>query len=340
MNNQLIDMIRQIKSDPKFNNYKEAKVKQTIILRILNILGWDPYNANEIIPELSVGGKRVDYSLRIDDKDKAFIEVKNAGEPLEDHQEQLLEYAFKQGVSLAILTNGKNWWFYLPLMEGSWEQRRFYALDLFDQDEKEIASKFIDLLSKEKLRTGESIDNAKKILENKNMEKLINEIIPKAWHKLLAEMDDDFIELLSKKVEDLCGYRPKIESIENFIGTLATPKPSETGTINQAPTYQKISSFELLGQRYEVDKWIEMLLKLSEVMAHRHSNEFEKVLDLKGSKRPYFTKNKNALRIPRKINKTDIYVETNLSANSIVKISKDLIKLFGYKENDLKIFTQ
>jgi len=56
-----------------------------------------------------------------------------------------------------------------------------------------------------------------------------------------------------------------------------------------------------------------------------------------GRKRPYFTRNPNELRNPKRINNTDIYIETNLSANSIVKLSKSIISLFGYKENDLSI---
>lgn len=46
------------------------------------------------------------------------------------------------------------------------------------------------------------------------------------------------------------------------------------------------------------------------------------------------------LREPEKIKDTDIYVETNLSANSIVSLSKKVIKLFGYDENELIIHTK
>ena len=35
------------------------------------------------------------------------------------------------------------------------------------------------------------------------------------------------------------------------------------------------------------------------------------------------------------INNSDIYIETNHSANSIVKICKKLLRLFGYSDGDL-----
>ena len=60
------------------------------------------------------------------------------------------------------------------------------------------------------------------------------------------------------------------------------------------------------------------------------------MLLLKGRKRPYFTKNANELRLPEKIRGTDIFVETNLSANSIVSLCEDVLSLFGYKDS-LKI---
>ncbi|MEN3016620.1 MAG: type I restriction endonuclease [Candidatus Methanosuratincola petrocarbonis] len=352
MNDKLFDAIKQLKSSKQLYSYDEAKIKQTVVLRILDILGWDHYNADEVVPEYSVRGKRVDYSLKIGNENKAFIEVKKPNESLEDHQEQLLEYAFAEGVGLALLTNGIDWWFYLPLAEGSWEQRRFYSINLHDQETEEIASKFLDLLSKEKIRSGEAISNAKRILESKYRDKKVNEAIPQAWHRLITEVDEELVELLSKRVENICGLRPGVELIEGFLkrlgppassGSLDLPKESKrkapSAPSNSMIAYSnlKIRAFDFRGQRYEVDTWIEMLLKLSEMMSYEHGRDFEKVLALRGKKRPYFSRNKNELRDPKKVGNSEIYLETNLSANSIVKIAKQVVTLFGYKEDDLKI---
>lgn len=57
-------------------------------------------------PEYTVANKRVDYALRVDNHNKAFIELKKIGTDLEQHQEQLLNYSFQEGLRLAILTNG------------------------------------------------------------------------------------------------------------------------------------------------------------------------------------------------------------------------------------------
>jgi predicted type IV restriction endonuclease len=111
-------------------------------MRILANLGWNPFNINEVKPEYSVAGRRVDYSLRIYDANKVFLEVKKMGEELDRHQDHLLDYSFKEGVKLAVLTNGMTWWFYLPLQEGSWEQRKFFAIDILQQEPAHIADRF------------------------------------------------------------------------------------------------------------------------------------------------------------------------------------------------------
>jgi len=80
-----------------------------------------------------------------------------------------------------------------------------------------------------------------------------------------------------------------------------------------------------------------MLVTIANFVASTHKDEFEKVLSLRGRKQPYFTKNSRELRSPKKINNTDIYVETHFSADMIVELSKRIIRLFGYKEDDLSI---
>jgi len=164
MEEKMLELIKKIHSDRQLLSFDEAATKQAVILRILSSLGWDPFNIDEVHPEYSVGGKNVDYALRHDNYNKVFIEVKKVGEDLDRHQEQLLNYSFQEGVKLAILTNGITWWFYLPLHEGSWEQRRFYTIEIYDQDANEIVQKFIDFLSKENVNLWECYSQCRKCL--------------------------------------------------------------------------------------------------------------------------------------------------------------------------------
>jgi len=352
---QLTTFIENLKGDRRIVSFDEAATKQAIVLRLLSILGWDTFNIDEVTPEYSVGGRKVDYSLRVNGANRVFIEVKKIGEELENHQEQLLNYSFQEGIKLAVLTNGITWWFYLPLHEGSWEQRRFYTIDIIQQDTEEIVSKFVDFLSKENITSGKAIQNAEAVYKSHRKQSILKDTLPKAWNKIISDADEALIELISETTEKLCGYKPNPEMVEQFIfknkeQLLISVVPSARPTIPIIPkttrratpiamsyTGKSISAFYFRDTKYEVRSWKDLLIQLVNLLYTSHSRDFEKVLTLKGRKRPYFTHNVNELRAPQKISGTNIFVETNLSANNIVKICFDLLAVFGYSQRDLKI---
>ncbi len=286
-------------------------------------------------------------------KSKVFIEVKKADEDLEKHQEQLLSYSFKEGVELAILTNGIKWWFYLPLREGSLEQRKFYTIDIYDQDSEDIVNKFQDFLAKENVISDKAIENAENLYKSKQKQCLIKETLPKAWKKIITEPDDLLVELLAETTEKLCGYKPDNKMVENFLAKVVqemTTQPKKGITtscqvqsnetfwsLSEDFTGKSIKAFIFKGVRYPVDSWKEMLMKVLNLMLSAHGGQFDKIFNLKGRKRLYFTRNPKELRSPERINNTDIYVETHFSAKSIVELCKKIITLFGYKEDDLSI---
>jgi len=219
MEKKLSEIINDLQSDKNLVTFDEAATKQTIILRILSCLGWDQYNRNVVYPEYTVGTKKVDYALIIDQRSVVFIEVKKVGEDLEkeNHQEQLLNYSFQQGVKLAILTNGITWWFYLPLQEGNWEKRKFYSIDINEQDSEEISTKFIDFLSFENVKNGIGFTNAENVKKATDKHKILKETIPKAWRKIVNEFNPSLIELINETIEKISGYRADEQLIKDYI---------------------------------------------------------------------------------------------------------------------------
>ena len=114
MKTRLKEVIERVRSDKTIPALDEANVKQGVILRILNALGWDTFDIEEVRPEHSVGSRRVDYVLRPDGRNKVFLEAKRPNEDLSNHAPQLLDYSFREGVSLAVLTNGLTGGFICP----------------------------------------------------------------------------------------------------------------------------------------------------------------------------------------------------------------------------------
>ncbi len=250
----LLEFVKSIQKNQDLLIYDEASTKQAVILPILSKLNWDIFNRNEVYPEYSTEGKRVDYSLRMMNANKVFIEVKRISVDLESHTRQLLNYSFQEGVSLAILTNGITWWFYLPLNLLNWEQRKFLTIELSEQNADEISARFTEFLSRENIDSGKSIESALKIFKSKQRSFKIQETMPKAWIKIINEPDKIFVELLSDATEKLCGYKPSEDIVTNYIRTnifpkfISSPPQSILPQISKPPQIQHLRGKD--GERF------------------------------------------------------------------------------------------
>jgi len=210
--------INQIQENLRRGTFQnEAAVSQGIVLKVLNALGWDTYDTQIVAPEYAVGGRRVDYALCYPStRPSVFIEVKQVGKS-DGADKQLFEYAFHEGVPLAVLTDGQEWNFYLPSGQGAYSERRFYFLDLLERDTKEICFRLDRYLSYARIKSGEARNSANSDYQDKSrQQEAVNEI-PKAWQILLTETDESLVELLSEKVEEICGFKPSREAIESFL---------------------------------------------------------------------------------------------------------------------------
>jgi len=216
MGSGLLEFLKKIQAK-QLGNLDEISTKQTIILPILGHLGWDQSELDEIYPEYGVGGQRVDYAINCKSDNKVFIEAKRVNEDLDNHQRQLLNYAFSEGVKLAILTNGTTWWFYLPLQPVKWEQRKFYAIEIYNQTIEEIEKKLLDLISKENVASGQYFQNAEKIYRSKLKTKRIEETMPKVWERIIKEPDESLVDLIAEATERSCGYRPDMDKVKSFL---------------------------------------------------------------------------------------------------------------------------
>lgn len=250
MNENLAEIIDDIQKD--IGNYEELgefAIKQVVILRVIQSLGWNIFDLKEVKPEfpINIVGRngKVDYSLRIGEINKVFLEIKKSSEPLEKHQGQLLDYAFAEGVKLAILTNGLTWWFYLSLYEGGWEQRKFYTIDFVQQNLVDIVDMFDSLLSKEKIRNGRAYECAEKYLNERINKEKLKTTIPKVWDEMVSQPNIKLVELLVEETEKMYGYRPSIDLVEEFMSTIAEIKikyPSNETKVIIDSQYQDIDS--------------------------------------------------------------------------------------------------
>lgn len=212
--NNILDNIR-LDKDGLLNSSEES-IKTSIILRLLQKLGWDIFDHKVLRAEYTNGRGRVDYALCERDNLKVLIEAKKANEVLDNHEEQLLKYSFEVGVELAILTNGFTWWFYLPLEKGHWKERKFLTIDILNQTNEVIIDRFEKFLSKENILNGHAEKNAKESYNNSKIKETVKNELPIIWNNLLKKPDDLLVDLLKEEVEKKLGYTFDVNLIKDF----------------------------------------------------------------------------------------------------------------------------
>jgi len=348
---KLIEFIRKIQSDDRFSTFDEAAIKQGVVLKILSLLDWDPFDVDEVQPEYEIQGGKVDFCLKKQKTNKVFILVKKNGKDFLKHQDKVLSVSVQGKVPVGILTNGMTWWFFLPLVQGSADEKKFLTIELENQKAEEASETFENFLTKEIVLSGEAEKAAEDIYTAKQRDFFIKETLPKAWAQLMSDPKKWLADILGSVTEELCGYHPEREVIEEFISSKFTEKPSLESLIQpkaaaqpppvkstvQADDYtgKSILSFTLKGTRYETKSWKAMYLKFCEVVFSKHKDDLDVLFTLSKPGKEYFSKNPYQLLTCEKIAGTSLYVDVNLTAKEVVDLTYRMLHLLGYKDNVL-----
>jgi hypothetical protein len=366
MKKQIVAYLKDLKAG-KPQPRDEAAIKQAVVLRLLSHLGWDIFDVEEVCPDFAAGSGSVSYALRIDSASKVFLEVRRRAEGYDDVHRELAALAAAEGVELAAHTDGCRWWFYLPAVKGGLSQKRCHLVDALEQKPDEAAAELIALLSRERVASGDYLESARAVHQQQRR-KLAAEVLPEAWNKVLAGPNKILVEILSDATEKICGCKAEPGVVEAFLrahharwtlspaeNPAAPPARTAEAPAPEAPpdpgpeartrkpelfANKAIHSFSFRGTTYAVKSWEEMLTTVCDHFAVQHPHEFEKVLWLYDDQHPCFSRYSDQLRIPEKIKKTNIYVETKLAPEDIVKTVGDLLTEFGYAHEDLVIHTR
>jgi len=109
---QTILAIRQKLPGLRKQGLKETPTRTIIIDPLLEALGWDVRDPDEVELEYpTVDGKSVDYALKLNKSPVLLVEAKPLDDPLQDVKAitQVVGYAANNGIVWCILTNGVLW---------------------------------------------------------------------------------------------------------------------------------------------------------------------------------------------------------------------------------------
>ena len=355
----LQERLETIRSAPAPQNEESAKLQ--ILAPILQNLGWDPFGP-EVLYEHPVGGKggggRVDLALKSSGRVVALIEAKTPGANLSSHVGQVLGYAFHEGVDICVLTTGLEWWLYLPRESGPPQERRFAVLRVRDDPVEQLLEDFGAFLSKDTLVNGQAERRAKAVRKAGLEAAQLNKEIPRIWTQMLVEPDEELVELLGKRVYEKVNLRPTKPQVVAALQGSPIPSaavPAEPSVATSSPTQPQQSAkpkkpqpsvkpiaMELWGERYEVKSHADALRKVLDVLYERHSDEFSRVLEVRGSKYPYAARDPQMLKPEgQKYNyqqsESGYFFDLWLNAKGFKRRTRQFLTHFGHDPSDFRV---
>lgn len=355
-------VLEKVRGGPTPPNEEAAKFQ--IIAPVLQGLGWDPSSGTEVLVEHRVettkGSGRVDFALRDDGHTVAHIEAKAPGLDLSRYARQAVGYGFDEGVDICALTTGLEWQLYLPRAKRPHKERLFATLHLVQDRVDQLAEDLETFLGKENLLTGRSERRAKEVLEARRQADILKTKLPEIWSWMVHEPDERLVELVVGQAYEKLNLRPTAEQVKAVlrgspVPTVTPPEPTPPAGPRQRPKQEskdpqpkrrspkrgaKIVAYQLWGVRHEVSTWKELLVGVAEALYQQHRHGFaDRILDLQGRTNPYASRSENDVAAPKLVGASGIYLHTNLSSAAIKRRANELLELFGYSADDLRIET-
>lgn len=362
------ELIQRLANDKNLAGSSEQATREVAVLPVLECLGWEIFDASEVVREFSAGDGKVDYCLKTGQKNHILIEVKRAGTPLDEHQEQLLKYSFAEGAPLAVLTDGLVWWLYISKGETNWKDRRFLIVNFSKQTKGEACRELMRFLKKEEVKNGNAVKEAQKEFDKLQQEKKAIGEIPKAWERLVSEPEELLVDLLREKTTELSEFEPSNEQVIDFLKGLVSRQDADLQNLllksnkskmprsikiakedprgmrlhkrvkvnlgNIGVTHRKPEAFWLNEVRYEVRNWIDIVIQICGQKAEEVGDNFgEYVINIKGKKRLYFSEDRDKLSEPELIPNSNFFVSKTFSAKNCLDLAKKLIEAF-YDSSD------
>ncbi|AOA58299.1 type I restriction endonuclease [Acinetobacter larvae] len=229
----------------------EETTKQALILPLLDILGFSPYDPTKVLAEFAAdfpgvkATERVDYALYCNNQPVMFIEAKSYSADLTNHAPQLSRYFNSSlGVTIGAITNGREWRFFTDLINTNvMDEKPFLTIDFTKsrpEDLIQLAEFRHDNFHAEKLRFFAE--------ENQYIQQFKAVI-----RKCINEADIDFVRYVAQQASIPRQLNTKfLESIQPFVKQAVQQVISDT--VVKGLSSPTIITAQPIEQKQQVDE--------------------------------------------------------------------------------------
>ena len=198
---QTIEMVRQKLPALRRHSLKETPTRTIVIDPLLESLGWDVRDPDEVQLEYpTVDGRSVDYALKLNRKPVLLVEAKALDDTLDDVKAitQVVGYAANDGIVWCILTNGIIWRVYRSVEQCPAPDKLMFEVSL-DPDTSEGMT--IDQMAKQLWRFS-CEEMAKGTLDALGEQTFTDGKVRKALQCLMTDPPRSFLNLVRTATRD------------------------------------------------------------------------------------------------------------------------------------------
>lgn len=304
----------------------ETRTRTALINPLLIALGWDVSDPALVTPEYRVGvsgnSPRADYALLDQHRNLvAAIEAKRLGESLENHEQQIFNYAWNLQIKYAGLTDGDRWYF-VDLSQIASSNKTVLELSIASTQVHEAALKLL-LLWRPNLASGRPVAASAPVLTAK-VDDSLSVPVPMEDRSLPNSVDQISGHLISEPpVVSLPsitrgGWKPLSEIFPKISGD-SPPSAIRLPDGNESSLRKAWSA---LVESTAVWLWSNELLTSSNVPVQSSSKRY--IVNTTPSHPAG-----NEFNSPKKIVETPLWTEGNIGARAAVSNAKKLLGLCG-----------
>ena len=338
-----------IRDTPSLEGRSKAAIAQAVVLRLLAAAGWDVFDLSQVMPGYITGNRSIDFALmspgqpRGAASPRVFIDVRPPAENIESPrmERQLLALCAREEVPLAALTNGLRWLLFLWSPEGGRIERRFCEIDLRG-DPEAAAANINRYLPRDRVSNGQAARSAERALRDSNREVVDRRAVIQGWRQVVVGFDEGLMELVAIAAEQRTGHRPGNRLVrrvlaENRAALLAAGTEDATGSGPGRGLRSTPVSFTLDSETRDVTSWSGLLVGVCLMMRDSHPGDFERILEIRGRKLPYFSRAAGELNLPRPIGDTGIFASCHGTGALISGRARRVVEHFGHPAGSLVI---
>ncbi len=86
-----------------------------------------------------------------------------------------------------------------------------------------------------------------------------------------------------------------------------------------------------------MSSWPDVLVQVCLVMRHRHPEEFERILEVKGRRLPYFFRSREDVHQLKSVGDMGIYASCQGTGAQLERRVRRVLELFGYPRDSLAV---